>query len=248
MDGRGDTQVVDLASAVVAHHRLAFNMRMFPPLEPAMASIEPSRGDACEGALYTLTRDGYEELWRSEGGAMDRPGYEEVVVRAALPTGETVDAITLRAAEWMRLKRDAPPSARYKQLILDGAKECGLSSQYIARLEGIMPAAPSAALTAIVRAHGVVAVMLFRMKLRTLLAPLRAACYALLRGQPRADAGVGSRLLDAACEVATALMLLPTAALGATIRLVLQLIGKESLVQFGPPPQREPEKKASPSD
>ena len=64
----------------------------------------------------------------------------------------------------------------------------------------------------------------------------------------RADAGVGSRLLDAACEVATALMLLPTAALGATIRLVLQLIGKESLVQFGPPPQREPEKKASPSD
>ena len=47
------------------------------------------------------------------------------------------------------------------------------------------------------------------------------------------------RGMDAASEVAMALMLLPTATLGATIRLVLRLLGKESLVQFGPPPQRQ---------
>ena len=62
-----------------------------------MASIEASTGDSCEGALYTLTPQGYEELWRSEGGAMERPGYEELVVTAEAG-GESVQAITLRAA------------------------------------------------------------------------------------------------------------------------------------------------------
>ena len=83
--------------ALVRDYRLAFNLRMFPPLEPAMASIEASAGESCEGALYTLTPQGYEELWRSEGGAMDRPGYEELVVTAEAG-GESVQAITLRAA------------------------------------------------------------------------------------------------------------------------------------------------------
>ena len=94
---RGETGVLDRVPALIRDHRLAFNLRMFPPLEPAMASIEPSAGDSCEGALYTLTREGYEELWRSEGGAMERPGYEELVVTAEA-SGESVSAITLRAA------------------------------------------------------------------------------------------------------------------------------------------------------
>ena len=64
-----------------------------------MASIEASTGDCCEGALYTLTSQGYEELWRSEGGAMERPGYEELVVTAVLPpaddtTDDSVEAET----------------------------------------------------------------------------------------------------------------------------------------------------------
>ena len=237
MDGRGDTQVVECTPATVIDHRLAFNMRMFPPLEPAMASIEPSAGDKCEGALYTLTREGYEALWKSEGGAMDRPGYEEMVVRASLPGGEAVPAITLRAAKWMKLKRDAPPSARYKKLIVDGATEVGLSAQYVAWLSGLRATTPSAALTAVARAHGVVAVLLFKLKLRDLLTPLRALCYVLVRGQ-QPGANLGSRLLDAASEITTVALLLPTAALGACIRFLLRLAGKENLVQFGPPPSR----------
>ena len=244
MDSRGDTEVLECVPAVVSDHRLAFNMRMFPPLEPSMASIEPSVGQVCEGALYTLTRGGYEALWRSEGGAMDRPGYEEVVVRASIGN-ETVEAITLRAAPWMRMKRDAPPSVRYKKLIVDGARELGLSRHYIAWLSELRAASPSKALTAIVRAHGVVAVLLFRLStvlkapvLRSVLVPIRAACYALLRREPRdgcTTSAIG-RVLDMASEVATGTLLLPTAIFGALIRLVLQLVGKENLVRMGPPP------------
>ena len=239
MAGRGDTQVVSREAAVVPDHRLSFNMRMFPPLEPAMASIDPSCGDTCEGVLYTVTPDGYEALWRSEGGAMARPGYEEVVVSAVVG-GEPVQAITLRAAPWMRLRRDAPPSARYKQLIVDGAKEIGLSDSYVARLSALPAASPSAALTAIARAHGVVALLLFKLGLRKALVPLRAACYALLRGQSAAtqSATLTSQVMDLTAEIATAALLLPTAALGATLRLVLKLCGKEKWVQFGPPPSK----------
>ena len=235
MDDRGDTQVIGRSPAVVPDHRLAFNMRMFPPLEPAMASIEASRGDVCEGVQYELTREGYEALWRSEGGAMERPGYEEMIV-STLIGGETVQAITLRAAPWMRLRRDAPPSARYKQIIVDGARELGLSDGYISRLAALPAASPSAALTAIARAHGVVALLLFRLGLKRALGPWRAACYALLRGRNSArSATLPSRMLDLAAEIGTAALLLPTAVLGATLRFVLTRCGKEQWVQFGPP-------------
>ena len=245
MDGRGDTEVIARTRAAVSEMRLAFNMRMFPPLEPAMASIEPSSGETCEGVLYTLTREGYEALWQSEGGSMDRPGYEEIVVNTTV-CGRIVPAITLRAAPWMRLRRDAPPSARYKGLILSGAKEIGLSDDYVRDLAALPVASPSGALTAIARAHGVVAILLFKLGLRQALTPLRAACYALLRGrrtlvaQPVAQpAALASRILDLAAEIATAALLLPTAALGAAIRLALSICGKEKWVQFGPPPRKE---------
>ena len=210
-----------------------------------MASIEPSSGETCEGVLYTLTREGYEALWQSEGGSMDRPGYEEIVVNTMV-CGKIVPAITLRAAPWMRLRRDAPPSARYKRLILSGAKEIGLSDDYVRDLAALPVASPSGALTAIARAHGVVAILLFKLGLRQALTPLRAACYALLRGrrtlaaQPVAQpAALVSRILDLAAEIATAALLLPTAALGAAIRLALSICGKEKWVQFGPPPRKE---------
>jgi len=40
-------------------------------------------------------------------------------------------------------------------------------------------------------------------------------------------------------EATTAAMLLPTAALGASIRLLLKLCGKEKWVTFGPPPSKK---------
>ena len=240
MDGRGDTQVVACTAASVADHRLAFNMRMFPPIEPSMASIEPSPGSTCEGALYTLTREGYEALWRSEGGSMSKPGYEEIVVQCTTTDdGATVDAITLRAAPWMRLACDAPPSSRYKQLIVDGAREIGLSDAYISRLAEIRaaPASPARGTGARPRRR------------RCAPFPTQAACAAralscrLLccaahrrwrwrawRAQPtRAAGGVGAG--DGA-------LFLPTAVVGASIRALLRLIGKERWVQFGPPPSR----------
>ena len=75
-------EVLEMRPALVRGHRLAFNMRGFPPLEPGMGGIEESPAEECHGALCTMTAENYEKLWQSEGGAMPNPGYEEIVVEA----------------------------------------------------------------------------------------------------------------------------------------------------------------------
>ena len=178
----------------------------------------------------------------------------------------------------------------------------GLSESYQRGVAALPSAAPSAALAALSRAHGVVAVILFKLKLggacictdmhaymhmhmqmpwgsaahppqvstqtaaaipnerclhpslrarpqpgpQTLLTqpgvlrPLRAACYALLRGRSPAASGLGKRCLDLTAEVATGALLLPTATVGCVVRLALRLCGRERWVQFGPPPSAKP--------
>jgi hypothetical protein len=89
--------ICSMEPAIVPGHRLAFNMRGFPPLEPGMGSLEPitttttttttniqsssesetttisSRPvlaydkDECHGALILLSADDYETLMRTEG-------------------------------------------------------------------------------------------------------------------------------------------------------------------------------------
>ena len=209
-------------AATVRGYRLAFNMRMFPPLEPAMASIEPAAGATCEGCVVVLDRASYDALWRSEGGAMARPPYEQLVVRAEAlgGGGEAVAAITLRAAPWARLRRDAPPSARYLDLIVAGARELGLPSARA--LAARAAARPSRALRALAAAHGVVAIALFRLGLGRALAPLRAGCYAVQYAGP-------SRARRALSELATMALLAPTALVGALVRAARRALGMAPL-------------------
>ncbi len=58
-----------------------------------------------QGCVYEMSRDAYEALWRSEGGAMKKTPYQEVVVSVRDASGRDVDAITcqvLRAA-WKKV-------------------------------------------------------------------------------------------------------------------------------------------------
>eukprot|EP00966_Prymnesium_polylepis_P107425 2486953-Prymnesium_polylepis.1 len=122
--------------AVVRAHRLAFNLRGFPPLEPGMGALEPVSPEEddsreCHGALCTMTRAQYEKVWLSEGGGSPNPGYEEIVVDArAYGSRRTVKAVALRARPHVRLRVDACPSERYMQILISGAQELGLAPGY----------------------------------------------------------------------------------------------------------------------
>ncbi|CAH0366743.1 unnamed protein product [Pelagomonas calceolata] len=212
--------------AVAHDQRLAFNMRGFPPLEPAMAGIEPSPGQECPGCVYEMSRDAYEALWRSEGGAMKKTPYQEVVVSVRDASGRDVDAITCQVSAWAALRRDGVPSARYLGIIEEGARELGLV-EYAEALSKRPRANPSRFLRAVAGAHGVVSLTLYRRNLSHLLAPLRSACFVLTYGGRRP-------WLRALSEALTAAVLLPTAAVGSVIRLYRSARGLPPIV-FGPP-------------
>jgi hypothetical protein len=79
--------------AVVKGFRLAFNLPMFPPVEPGMAALAKARegeDDSCHGLLLELTNAEYQKMWASEGGLAARPPYEETVVEATTYDGRSV--------------------------------------------------------------------------------------------------------------------------------------------------------------
>jgi hypothetical protein len=149
--------IQSMEPAYVKNHRLAFNMRGFPPLEPGMGSLEPTtiHHDACSntktskplvaykerechGALVKLSAEDYERVMRSEGVPGNNQGYEEVVVEA-FPYGKggtrlqrrrPVQAVALRAREHVRLPQDPAPSQRYMNILQQGAQELGLAPCY----------------------------------------------------------------------------------------------------------------------
>eukprot|EP00549_Striatella_unipunctata_P009026 CAMPEP_0118710510 /NCGR_PEP_ID=MMETSP0800-20121206/23430_1 /TAXON_ID=210618 ORGANISM="Striatella unipunctata, Strain CCMP2910" /NCGR_SAMPLE_ID=MMETSP0800 /ASSEMBLY_ACC=CAM_ASM_000638 /LENGTH=237 /DNA_ID=CAMNT_0006614717 /DNA_START=56 /DNA_END=766 /DNA_ORIENTATION=- len=148
-------EILDMQPAIVHGHRLAFNLRGFPPLEPSMGSLEPVLGDSsgscgdknngalypyhkqeCHGALICLTAENYIKVMKSEGvgnpNMKTPPSYEEVVV-TAVPYDQKkrpVQAVALRARPHARLAQDPAPSLRYMNLLREGAAELGLRPCY----------------------------------------------------------------------------------------------------------------------
>jgi len=139
---------LSMQAAVVEGHRLAFNMRAIPPLEPSMGSLEPAEGvelaaaypgNECHGALILLSAGDYDRVMRSEGVGAGKTsyrsdperGYEEIVVKAQpYGGGAPVNAVSLRLKIKSRMPRDLCPSLRYMDLIRSGAKELGLAEPY----------------------------------------------------------------------------------------------------------------------
>lgn len=161
--------IKSMIPAKVLDYRLAFNMRGFVPIEPAMAGIEPCEGSVCHGALIELDASEYEKLWISEGGSQDKPGYEEVLIQV-LPynSHRPVIAIALRASSHVRMKRDAEPSQRYMNILIQGATELGLEKEYILKLQNIQTAQPSLITTWLARRHLLFTSFLFRYRLRNI--------------------------------------------------------------------------------
>lgn len=143
-------ELLEMKPAVVPGYRLAFNLRGFLPLEPGMGSLEPVHATSrplvlyeqpeCHGALVKLTPDNYEKVMRSEGVGHNATGggYQEIVVDAyPYHSRQPVKAVALRARRHVRLRRDPCPSARYMNILKEGAAELGLIPSYQAFLNSI---------------------------------------------------------------------------------------------------------------
>lgn len=106
-------------------HRLAFNYASLN--EPVCcANIEPAAGAIVEGALYRLPMSVLDALERREGVPLGR--YVRCAVEVRVRGGLRVHALTYRGA--VTLDRDAAPSARYRDLLVRGLADAGVSAAY----------------------------------------------------------------------------------------------------------------------
>lgn len=115
-------------TATLRGYRLAFTEPGIPYFEPAFANIEKAPGAVCEGVLYCITADDLAHLDFTEG----RGAYDIIDVAVV---GSVSDAVTAKAFASKITMTGLLPTKRYLQLLIDGAREKGLSSEWIRMLE-----------------------------------------------------------------------------------------------------------------
>ncbi len=109
-------------------HRLAFNTRGFPWIEPAFANVEPSPGDCVHGVLHRLTEAQFARLDRYEWGGV---AYRHLELDVDAYDGRRVRA---RVYSARYVSREKSPSCRYLALIREGARLSGLDPDYVRML------------------------------------------------------------------------------------------------------------------
>ncbi|KAL1622599.1 hypothetical protein SLS56_008710 [Neofusicoccum ribis] len=148
-------QPLRCATVEATSHYLTFDIFGIPYSEPSYASVEAFPDQGCSsgvelvwgtrrfavppvcGVAYLLTPDDFHRLLVTEGSGVV---YEVVSVQArvldsGLDSGETIDAVTLKAKH--PLRPNGAPSARYLDLFIGGAKGNGLPQTYVDYLESL---------------------------------------------------------------------------------------------------------------
>ena len=112
-------------AARLDRHRLVFDLRGIPLVEPAFASVIEA-DDHVWGVLYELTSRDLERLRSFESAR-----YAEVGVRVTAGS----DSFEARTFKTRHPHPERPPSSRYLKTITEGARQHGLPDEWIARLE-----------------------------------------------------------------------------------------------------------------
>ena len=110
-------------------YRLRFNLPVGPG-ERGVANIEPAPGESICGALYLLSCTDCERLDRSEG--VHFGAYQRIAIDVRLEDGSRRAAFTYQGSV---TREGRKPSARYLNLLLDGARQRGLPDEYVRWLE-----------------------------------------------------------------------------------------------------------------
>jgi gamma-glutamylcyclotransferase (GGCT)/AIG2-like uncharacterized protein YtfP len=114
-----------VGSATLENHRLTFN---YPSLnEPVCcANIIPMMGKSVQGAIYHLPAELLKKVDQREGVHLQR--YKRQRVRVTLKNGQEIIADTYFAQ--VTQPTEALPSPRYRQLLLEGAHDAGVTPDY----------------------------------------------------------------------------------------------------------------------
>ena len=125
---RRNMRPIRVQNGKIRDYRLTFNVAGLPFFEPAFASVTRSEGEETHGVCYSITKEEFRYLLQTEGS------YDVVNVEFIAYDGVVVKAKTLTHRD-VATRKDLQPSKRYRDLILEGAKERGLEKVWIEKLE-----------------------------------------------------------------------------------------------------------------
>ena len=121
-----------MAAMVLSDHELTFSGNS-PMWGGGIANLREKPGRQVEGVAWEISEAERKVLDKYEGFP-DLYLRKEIQVRT--PSGKVVAAFAYIMGD---PGRETPPSKRYKQLLISGAEEHGLSDEYIDFLESIRP-------------------------------------------------------------------------------------------------------------
>ena len=130
---RRNIQPKRVQNGKILDYQLSFNVPGVPFLEPAFASVTRQKGKITHGVCYTITKDEFQYLLQTEGS------YDVVDVDVVVYGDKDIEGVLMKAKTLthrdVAARRDLQPSKRYRDLIVEGAKERGLEKSWIEFLE-----------------------------------------------------------------------------------------------------------------
>ncbi|KAL0484498.1 gamma-glutamyl cyclotransferase domain-containing protein [Acrasis kona] len=139
--GRRQIKPMQSMAARVPGWTLDFHLPSMPYFEPGMACVhrieEGEDAQELHGVLYEVTADDYAHIRRTEGGGYKDTGYQDTDVECITYEGKKIHAKTLIRPSNHYQVENLLPSMRYITIIRDGAKEHGLSSEYLEYLNSL---------------------------------------------------------------------------------------------------------------
>ena len=131
--------LIDLKSrspkvCIIRNYRLEFNYYS-SGRKGGAANIEADIGEQVEGVLFEITNEDKQTISQKEGS----PNYYyEILVPVMLMNGTKIEnVITYTVCENKKRTEFTPPTREYRQIMIDGAKDFGLSEKWIEKLEKI---------------------------------------------------------------------------------------------------------------
>ena len=125
-------EVLDHEAGVVKGYKMCFNIGAMPRVEPAFANaVVGTAEDSIHGVAIKLSAEDMAKLDAQEGS------YDRIKITVEGYTGRNIEECSM----YIKTKGNVlpadkqNPSPRYLKLLVDGAKEAGLDSEYVNRLE-----------------------------------------------------------------------------------------------------------------
>jgi len=134
-ENRRAMRPIQAQPALLENYQLRFNLAIGRG-ERGVANIEPQVGARTWGVLYLITTEQSEHLDRTEG--VPRGAYRRIPISPIFDSGEQIAAFTYQSD---RISLGRKPSPRYLDLLIEGAVQHGLPSDYLQYLRGFELAA-----------------------------------------------------------------------------------------------------------